>query len=438
MKQTQSKTLEQLATTYLGSPIPKYLADLMQYSKQPPYAQEFTVRMLQLMQIAKVQPKDITPVLAWSLGNIIPRILPQAWDGMVPPITTTGRHLKFDAYVRVNPWLKTTENPLFVDLGCGFPPDTTMDSASRLVEDNWRIIGVDRSFAPFMLYDPSGHYACFNANNKFLYYQNNMQISDRASFENPTTIRTNLIEKFHLLRAELPQFISEEFAHIEKDGFQLFVNKIKDYESEHVSFIESDIVDTGINNADIVRCLNVMYYFEESVQQQIVEKACNTLNEGGVLLTGGNDPAGTHACYLLRQKENSQLVTKEFAFSLENLISCSVVTFFTIHQPPDHSKLMAKTMGIIRTDESFWPDFSKRIDQLMEEKELCKRDSNGVLQFINDDITYADLAQRTRDLWLEANREGFGQGAVDSLKRAGYNAWQNCIKDIALDPNDFE
>ena len=53
-----------------------------------------------------------------------------------------------------------------MDVGCGFPPVTAVDTARSL--HDWQVYGVDRSFADYVLYDADGYYACFDKNGETL------------------------------------------------------------------------------------------------------------------------------------------------------------------------------------------------------------------------------------------------------------------------------
>jgi hypothetical protein len=66
---------------------------------------------------------------------------------------------------------------------------------------------------------------------------------------------------------------------------------------------------------------------------------------------------------------------------------------------------------------------------------LFQRHSNGFLYASEDVEPAADFAQRASQLWRQVEEEGFSDGAVDALNRAGYAAWKNPVGDIAIRPN---
>jgi hypothetical protein len=71
----------------------------------------------------------------------------------------------------------------------------------------------------------------------------------------------------------------------------------------------------------------------------------------------------------------------------------------------------------------------------MERYGLFQRHSNGFLYALEGEQPATDFAQRTSRLWRQVEAEGFTDGAVDALNRAGYAAWKNPVGDIAIRPD---
>src|SRR5512132_3258310 len=132
-------------------------------------AHAFADRAFRLMQAARIEATDISHLTAWQIGVIAPHVLPSAWGGRIPPITAIGRHKLIDEYLLANPWHRPAGRGLLVDLGCGFPPVTTIDSATRL--EDWDVIGADPAFGRYLVYDEIGDYACFSDPTSPRYYQ---------------------------------------------------------------------------------------------------------------------------------------------------------------------------------------------------------------------------------------------------------------------------
>src|SRR5678815_2211904 len=59
----------------------------------------FIERMCRLMAIAGLGPMDLSPLQGEVLGALLARLLPDTWEGRVPPITVAGRHRGIDVLV---------------------------------------------------------------------------------------------------------------------------------------------------------------------------------------------------------------------------------------------------------------------------------------------------------------------------------------------------
>lgn len=75
------------------------------------------------------------------------------------------------------------------------------------------------------------------------------------------------------------------------------------------------------------------------------------------------------------------LFLREFAFSLDNLGHIAFIPWLTIPDNDPEAMLLAKLSGTIRSHSSFWTQFSRHLDQLLEDHGLCKRKPDGFLHF---------------------------------------------------------
>ena len=135
-------TIEELCDLYLGGrPSDAVLQLLKSAEGQRSEVRDFLERAFRLMALSKFDPRDLSPGMARFFVVFAPSILPGVWGGIVPPITMPGRHKKIDAYLRSNPWANFDPGTVLLDLGCGFPPQTSMDAAEAFPE--WQIVGAD-------------------------------------------------------------------------------------------------------------------------------------------------------------------------------------------------------------------------------------------------------------------------------------------------------
>ncbi|MDM8538305.1 CheR family methyltransferase [Desulfobacterales bacterium HSG17] len=432
----KEKSFDELVEKFLGMGLPKHLSGTLSLSKLPPYVQEFILRLLALMKQSGYSATQFSPALIRWLSITIPSVLPTAWGGCIPPITMPGRHKKIDDYITGIDWGSETKSHVFVDMGCGFPPLTTIETAKRLPE--WQILGIDRSFGDYILYSKEGHYAYFDQKGKFQYFQGLMNLSGRSLYADPkgTIKRFNQFfsDLFPLLEGKNNNAVSET---VEKDGNRLIHNYIRDFETDNLKFIQSDINDLKIPPAKVFRCMNVLIYFKPEIRKQILHKASRFLCDKGILITGTNG-FGTQFRYTVYQKMGNSLLPKEFSFSLDNLGHLAIMTWFTIHKNDPEAMLLAKLIGIIRSNQSFWPECSNHIDVLLKQHEICQRKTDGYLHFPKEEMPFEILMKKNAILWKKMQEEGFTDLAVKVLSQAGHDAWKNSVGDISIKlPEDY-
>ncbi|MCG8634253.1 MAG: hypothetical protein MI863_10520 [Desulfobacterales bacterium] len=433
MEPFNKTSFEALAEKFLGSGFPRHLAGALSMPKLPPDARDVIRRVLRLMKRSGYPLADFNPVLIRWLASTIPGILPSAWGGNIPPITVPGRHRKLDGYIAGQDFPASSGQRTFVDIGCGFPPVTTADTAYRLPE--WQIYGVDRSFADYVLYDTNGHYACFNGKGEFLYFQPSTGAGGKALYSAPGRTKERFRQLFAALFPLLrnADLLSSET--VERDGNRLIHNHITDFGTANLKFIESDIMDLEPIPATAVRCMNVLMYFTRDIQNEMLGRIGQHLENGGLLIAGTNS-FGIQARYAVYKKDDDNLVPGEFAFSLDNLGHLAIMPWFTIHDNDPETALLAELSRTIRSFPPFWAPFSRHLDQLLEYHGFCRRGADGFLYFPEEMMLPDVFLEKNALLWREMQEKGYGEGAVDTLGKAGYYAWINPAGDIAIRPPD--
>ncbi|MFH1984979.1 MAG: hypothetical protein ABIL58_24315 [Pseudomonadota bacterium] len=420
----------QLVAEFLGTALPEHLAAAVPLPELPPDARDFIRRMLTLMKRAAYPTTEFNTILVQVLATMVPNMLPCAWGGRIPPITHQDRHRKLDAYV-AGENLPGDAPRLFVDLGCGFPPVTTADTAKRF--PTWRVMGVDRSFARYVVTDSEGHYACFDAGGGFQYYQAMMTHGGRAMYQHPAAARKHFQALFDDLRPLLSEPGDAASETVTKNGCRLVRDHIRDFETDNLTFSESEIEGLDLPPVDVIRCMNVLVYVAGDARGRLQERIGAHLRDGGILITGTNGP-GIYSRYAVHEKGPEGLKPKEFAFSLENLRPFGVMPWFTIHDNDPEAMLLATLNGAIRADRSFWPDFDHRVDALLARHEVCRRENHGYLSFPEEMPPVSELMAKMAAIWKQMIEEGYLDGAVEALRRAGHDALENQAGDIAIRP----
>ncbi|MFH0782679.1 MAG: hypothetical protein V2B20_12120 [Pseudomonadota bacterium] len=433
MIQPCAPSFNALVAHFLGERLPDEMAEAISFPALPSEVQGFISRMFILMQQAEFPAKDFTPTLLWQLAHVIPGFLPCAWRGMVPPLTLPQRNAKIDAYVVNHTWSDGPTNPVFVDMGCGFPPTTTVDTATAL--PGWRVFGVDRCFADYVVHESSGNYACFNGQGEFQYFQPRMDRAGMRMYRNPEEVRMRIEGIFAELRPLLSQATDQADETVEKDGNTLVHHPLRNYAASNLTFIESEMADVQVPPVHVIRCMNTLMYFAPETRQRVLAQAGALLTENGILIVGTNLMSGACGRYTVYKRDGLSLEPVEFALSLDNLRPTGVMPWYTLHDNDPEASLLAGVLRQVRADRSFWRLFSKRLDELMAHYGLFKRYSNGFLYASEEEMPATEFAPRVARLWRQVEEEGFTDGAVDALSRAGYIAWKNRVGDISILPN---
>ena len=430
MESMETRSFNFLVEQFLGKRLPNTLADNISFPELSTEARGVILRMLALMKRASYPATEFNPHMIWLMSTVTPRMLPSAWGGRIPPVTSPGRHRKLDTYVTKQTWSSSNGKPVFVDLGCGFPPVTTADTARHIPD--WSVFGVDRSFARYVLYDAEGHYACFNRAGKFEYFQPLM----KPLHDNPKTARTRFKSLFADISPQLKVFDDQASETVEKDGNRLVYNHVRDFEAENLKFIESDIEDLQLPPARVIRCMNVLLYFEKSVRERMRSLMGALLDDGGILISGMNHPFGIYNRYAVYKKDATGISPIEFAFSPDNLRPLGVAPWLTIKDEDEEAELLADLTGAIRADRIFWAEFNQRVDALQEKHGICRRGDDGFNHFTEEAQTAPPnvIMKKTTALWHQLEAAGYTDGAVEALRRAGYKAWKNPVGDIAVLP----
>jgi hypothetical protein len=222
---------------------------------------------------------------------------------------------------------------------------------------------------------------------------------------------------------------------VESNGNRLVHHLVRSFETDDLRFVESEIESLDLPAADVIRCMNVLVYFSAGVRKTLLRRAGRNLAEGGIIIAGTNG-MNIDGRYTIYRCEGETLSAEEFAFGMENLRTFGVMPWFTIHDEDPEALFLAGLMGAIRSNRAFWPDFTARVDELLEVQGVCSRQANGFLYFASADMPPGELMGRHAEVWRRMKAEGYPAGAVEALSRAEFTAWENPVGDIAVRPPD--
>jgi SAM-dependent methyltransferase len=389
-------------------------------------ARAFLERAAALMQRAGMPPEDFSAFQAEMFASIAAHLLPGCWGGRVPPITLTGRHARIDQLVRQ----LHGDTGRLLDIACGFPPLTTIDSNSAL--PHWDVVGVDRSLPEYFVHDQRGNYCVYSERGEALYFQPLLPTTE--NWEALLGDAESSAKRFEALLAELLRRradASDAPLNVEHDGCTLSVNPVHDYASPNLRFIRSDLESLVTEPADVVRCFNMLMYFDEQFRHRAMKRFADLLRDGGRLVCGTDWAWTTEARYNTYIKYDGAMVPIEFAFSLDNLTPVGVATWYTLHADEPEANMLATLCATLRADADFNASFADVNNRLRAKHGLCPRQPDGYFSASLPIDNPAAIWIIAGDYAVELN-EALSDQASRVLERAGHDARVNEIGHVAV------
>lgn len=429
----ESDYVAQLNDRYFAGQLsPAFLEGLAHLPADRVDVRAFVERMFRLMRRGCFEASDLSQFQGEVVGSLLARILPGAWGGRIPPITVGGRHLKIDQYVSDNRWLANKESPKLLDVGCGFPPDTTMETAAHLPD--WQICGVDPSLPAYLVYDVDGNYATFDEQQRAQYFQPAVPNVENwnALLSDAESTRSHFEALLQMLLDGESVDKQRSLAPIEKDGARLLIDPVRQYERDNLSFAVGGIGDAHIEDMLVVRCFNVLIYFDDKFREQALDWFQEVLREGGLLLCGTNWALSTECRYCVYQKVDGRLIGREFAFSIDNVCPLVIAPWYTLHDGDRELGLLTDLLHTLRSDRQFKERLYARSDALRAEYGLCPRGADGFYGNVDPALSPGDLWDRVARIGERLDEEGLAEQSVTVLRDAGYNARRNEVGHIAI------
>ena len=125
---------------------------------------------------------------------------------------------------------------------------------------------------------------------------------------------------------------------------------------------------------------------------------------------------------------------REFAFSVENLRPTEIVAWFSMHDGEEDLERLVDAVRLLRADASLAREFDAAYDSLLLEAGLGQRRPDGYLSGPPADISPDRIESGLEAISQGLDRLGFVDRTVATLKRAGWNAWRNCVGHVAVAP----
>lgn len=429
MPHAEPRYVDTLNDRYFGGRLAAAVLDrLAELPMDRQDARSFAERMFRFMAASDYPAQDLSVFQADMLGSLLARLLPGRWGGRVPPITVAGRHRRIDQLVAA----RFPGPGRFIDIACGFPPVTTVDTSAAL--PGWTVLGVDRALPAFLVHDGQGNYCVYDERGEAQYFQPLA----------PTPAAWNaLLADWHATKERFEQLLAELHAHhlagstapsAAALGARVTVDPARQFEHGLLRFQRCDLAELGdihAEPADVVRCFNMLLYFDDAFRTASLEQVAGLLREGGWFVTGTDWAATTECRYFTYRKVDGRLVPDEFAFSLDNVAAFTIVPWYTLHDDCRELATMVPLARCLRADERFHTALRRRADALREEYGLCPRRPDGFYGEVDSSQDPGTLWAGVVDLSDRLEAELAGEAAA-ALARAGHAARVNEVGHVAV------
>ena len=389
----------------------------------------FVERMFREMRRWNFPATEVSLLHGELLGSLLSRILPGTWQGRVPPITVAGRHKKLDELVRLIAEADGLGQTL-IDVACGFPPLTTIDTADAL--PGWQITGIDRALPSYLVSDQDNNYGVFDRDGRVTYFQPYVPtLEGWTALLNDWDASRRRFEA--LLQSLLAARTSTE-GRFENDGASLDIDPVRAFERAGLRFAAASLEEAAAAPADVVRCCNMLLYFDDAFRRAAMPQFAALLREGGLLICGTDWAYTTEARYFTYRKRGGRLTECRFAFSIDCLAPLAIVPWYTLHDDDREIEMLGTLVAALRGDRQFIDRFTSRSDALRGAAGLCPRGPDGYY--------LTTLPEPPAELWNHAaSLSGqlateFGDEAAGVLRRAGWRAYVNPVGHVAVELDD--
>jgi SAM-dependent methyltransferase len=284
-----------------------------------------------------------------------------------------------------------------------------------------------------MIVDRSGDRALFDASRTVRYFQPKQPGATawRDILNDKESTKSRFRQLLDEMLERLPAGAAREVSSIERDGVLLVLHPVRQYERRNLKFMKGDLLSPGLPKADIVRCFNVLVYFDQSSRHQVFRNVNDVLPEGGILIAGTDWAETMLARYSVYRKEAGKFAAREFAFTLDNLRAN--LNYFAIHDDDTETCRLVRAVAALRSDQNFFKEFSARHDALHLDYEVCPRGADGYLGDLPD-VSGEELARRSLAILRALEEEGYVERATEALRKAGFEAWRNEVGHVAIAP----
>src|SRR6478752_1583623 len=160
---------------------------------------------------------------------------------------------------------------------------------------------------------------------------------------------------------------------------------------DRLRFVAGDLADVQLPPAGVVRCCNMLLYFDRAFRNAALAQLADLLEPNGMLVCGTDWALTTEARYFTYRKRNNCLSDCEFTFSLDNVAPLGMVPWYTLHDDDAESEMLTGMVGILRADHCFVGAFIEASNAIRAELGLPPRGSDAYDAAANANASPAEL-----------------------------------------------
>ena len=352
---------ERISTKYFNGELSSTVLDLIRpVGLQGVPAQRLLSRIMMFYSMAHIPARHFSPlgIISFSDGSAAAGI-PEAMNGLVPPLTLPKRHWMLDDLVYET---FPTSSGALLDVGCAFPPQTTIETAELL--DAWNIVGLDPLVQPLYLYDGEGNYATFDGKGRMVAIVPG-KIGDpvvtKRLFADIESTRSRFYGGLGYFADEIDNLEQTGSKSYERMQWKLVINPFKEHERANLTFFGHRAEVENIAPYTVVRCINVFMYSDANFRADFLDWCSRVVNTDSLIVVGCDGMASTEATFIIYKLEEGRLRARELCFSIDCLRPIGIMPWYCFRDDDPEALTMASVSCVLRGDRAFCKLFDERL-----------------------------------------------------------------------------
>jgi hypothetical protein len=338
---------------------------------------DFTDTQFYYAHLAGVPPTEFSPLAARFYAFATGSYLLSLWD-RIPPITRAGRLKLIDEAAEGILGLLPDSPVEFLDMGCGYPPLTTMETAK--VNPQWRCMGIDPGFPRYTLFDDRGTGACVDEHDTLTFIQypeGDLQPIPAKVAED----KARFAALWQAARAD-----PAKWDDLRQSG-HLVTQPLAEYAGGNLTLRRCALMELVTDQRfDLVRCMNVSYYLSGEALLDNMREVKVLLRDAGWFIFGSASDRGSALKYTTYRKQGDRLEPVHFGMDLGKLTIWEGSGWWGFHKDQPDTLFLTRIIRRARRDDALMRALMPLADKLASELGYSTRCQDGYLRqtgFVN-------------------------------------------------------